>query len=149
MGTSRLLVGLTIADFGQALFFMSSPAQLQDSPGSALCSIQAAAGIFMACSSFLWTLCIAWYVYWVAAAPGSAASVLVARSSVVLFSGILAWGYPALFLVALFVVHPHMVFDDPSAPWCFLSTEYPFWRLGSVYVLLVLCWVATSVLYLL
>ncbi|KNC54758.1 uncharacterized protein AMSG_01609 [Thecamonas trahens ATCC 50062] len=145
--TSRLLVALTAADLGQAVFFALAPLQLQRHPDTVACTIQAAAGMLTACASFLWTLCIAGYVFWVAKAAGSATASNSARRSVVVFSHIVSWGYPALFLVALFVAHPHMVFADPVVPWCFIPRSHPFWRMASVYFPLVVCWLATAVLY--
>jgi Slime mold cyclic AMP receptor len=135
----RLLCFLAGCDLAQGLFFMVAFA----AENGGLCYIQTIWGILAAVSSFIWTACIAYYVYQSVYHPYQQQS----QHTEPLFH-ILGWGCPTIFCILLCIIRPDIIGErDLEAAWCFISKRYPVWRLFAIYVPLVVCWILSGVWY--
>jgi hypothetical protein len=96
----RLLVYLAACDLGQGLFFCIYLGNWLTAPW--LCVVHHAWGVWVALSSFLWTTCIAYYVYSLVSRPIDAFS----ASKLKCFHA-LCWGYPSAVVVVFLLLSYH------------------------------------------
>jgi len=141
--TRVLITCLSFCDFGQGIFFLFITLPASDDyteAYSSSCKVLAIFGIWMALASFLWTICIAVYLYRSMRYPMQSAYRFIK-----LFHAV-SWGYPTVYAILL-CMNNSILSKSPTQPWCFVSENYPVWRLVSLYLPLVLTWSAVTVLY--
>jgi hypothetical protein len=137
----QLLLFLSLADLGQALRFLTVPFDWW-SPRA--CTFQSLFGIWVATASFLWTACIAVYVYLVVRTPNR----LFPNWGYRLFHAV-CWGYPTAFAAAVLTLDPDITVGS-DVPWCFLDPRSPpAWRVAGYAAPLLVCWGVTAVMYVL
>eukprot|EP00455_Lapot_gusevi_P020790 TRINITY_DN2197_c0_g1_i5.p1 TRINITY_DN2197_c0_g1~~TRINITY_DN2197_c0_g1_i5.p1 ORF type:complete len:315 (+),score=23.92 TRINITY_DN2197_c0_g1_i5:112-1056(+) len=132
----QLIFYLSLADFGQGIFFVMYGLESH----SLSCAVMSVYGIFTAVSSFLWTVCIAHYVWRMVSSPQE-------RLGYPYWYHIISWGYPALYLCILLVTKPNVFSRDEDVGWCFMPRSERYLRVATIYAPLAICWILTFVYY--
>lgn len=135
----QLLLFLSLADFGQALRFLTLRF---DWSSPSACTCQSLFGIWVATASFFWTACISVYVYIVVKNPNK----LFPTWGYRLFHAV-SWGYPTVFCLTVLAVNPTVTVGS-DVPWCFLDPRsHVAWRVIGYAMPLLACWVITASMY--
>ena len=114
----RLLSWLCVADMGTALVYLFPTAS-----GSTACAAQAAIGIYFPVASFMWTDCIALYVYWIVSSLRKRHALL--RNSKRLFAAfhVTAWTVPAVAALSVLLTgHAGKNRHTETSGWCWIKT---------------------------
>jgi hypothetical protein len=111
----KLLVWLCIADFLTAVVYIF-PTQINSS--NDLCVAQAFLGIYFPVASFVWTDCIALYVYLIVSSLKRRSSLLRSSSSLFIGFHIVSWTIPLICAVSVYATgHAGRSADTQTRDW--------------------------------
>jgi len=119
----RLLMWLSVADALSALNY-ATPIMFGTAPSSdtSLCKVQALIGIYFPVASFLWTDCIAWYLYQVVNHTyelNHSTELEQQRHLFPIFHGI-CWGLPAMVCIIIGAFGAEGYYSGKTGGWCWI-----------------------------
>jgi hypothetical protein len=149
----KLLCFLSITDLMQGIYYLQ--AAMIPTETDAKCLFDIIFGTCSACSSFLWTSCLSFYVYQliqITLDPDRHKNDCcgTGHKHLIMWFHIISFGYPTVMavLLALLYYPQSKMSDNMTASFgCFISHRSPVWRMVALYGPLLLSWVYTSYLY--
>lgn len=114
----RLLVWLCVCDFLSALVYLL--------PGDAsgnMCVAQALLGIYFPVASFVWTDCIALYVYLIVSSLQRRSSLLRSSGALFFWFHLVSWSIPLACVLAVYASgHAGKSNNTETTDWCWIKT---------------------------
>jgi len=122
----RLLMWLSVADAASSLNYILSAA-FPPTDSSSFCDAQALIGIYFPVASFLWTDCIAWYLYQVVNHTYELNHDMELEHQKYLFPlfHAICWGIPGFICILIGSFSAEGFSSGSTGGWCWISSDQP------------------------